>query len=159
MCIVLFRRKFHRHSASVMNLARFQIIPFYACPTFMHSVPQISFGYFWTSLCHFDEWSTEPSLYRAYLLSASEIAFWSPVFHKLNEKSWSHWYFPRLRKRTLQKLRRKKLSCGTWKQIGRASNFMDFYFQGARKRPIRKSGNPKDCNASKNCNATRTSVL
>jgi len=37
-----------------------------------------------------------------------------------------------------------------WKQIGRASNFTDFYFQGARKRPLRKFCNPKDLPRDRN---------
>lgn len=81
------------------------------------SVSRISSEYFWASLRHFYR-MIHRSLYRAYLLSTIEIAFPSPMFHKLNEKSWSRWYFPRLRKRTLQELRRKKLSCGATKADG-----------------------------------------
>jgi len=74
------------------NLARFQIIllSYFRLLYFRPFSPSNIFRIFLddvTSLRQFYRMIYEPSLYRVYFLSESEIAFRSSVVHKLNEKS------------------------------------------------------------------------
>lgn len=99
----------------------------------------------------FAEWSTNWTCIVRIFFQRAKLHSGRRWFTNWNP---DRWYFPRVRERCR--------SCGgrssRWKQIGRAPNFPDFNFQGARKRPIRKSCNAKDRNASKDCHATRTSA-
>jgi len=127
--------------------------PTFACSTFVHSVPQIFSGYFWTTsrrYVSFTEWST------------NRVCIVCTFFQRAKLHSGRRWFTNWTRNPDHAGIfsdweRGRCKSCGgsifrteRWKQIERTSNFTDFYFQGARKCPIRKFCNPKDLPRDRN---------